>query len=199
MLRNWLKSVSNIESMTRGTRKKRLNNACQESEMKTLLLTQFNEARKSDRKVIKRWFTRHVKKIYEELYPHRVIKRSGKSAEYSEFRFSHDWFMSFKKRSHLSVRCRTKMSQMIRILITYEMIYDIKLILTSLIFYLDFEKFSISHRQLIAVQSSQFSITFGSNSIARWREISIMRYWKHGSNFYCVRILTRSYVWLQRC
>jgi ribosomal protein S20 len=127
MLRKWLKSTSKIEFMTKETRKNRVNNVCQESKMKTLLLTQFNKVRKFDRKIIKRWFTRHAKKIYEKLYSHRVIKRAEKSAEYNEFRFSHDWFMNFKKRSYLNVRCRTKVSQMIRIL----MIYEFMLIITS--------------------------------------------------------------------
>ncbi len=96
MLRKWLKSASKIEFITKETRKNRVNNVCQESEMKTFLLTQINETRNFDRKIIKRWFTRHVKKIYEELYSHREIKKSEKFTEYKEFRFFHDWFMNFK-------------------------------------------------------------------------------------------------------
>jgi hypothetical protein len=114
MLWKWLKNASKIEFMTKETRKNRVNNVtCQDFEMKARLLTEFIETRKSDRIIIKRWFTRHVKKIYDELYSHRVIKRSEKFAEYNEFRFSHDWFVNFKKRSRLNVRCFIKMSQMI--------------------------------------------------------------------------------------
>lgn len=112
MLRAWMKDKSSIENSLKGTRKNRpVKVGCQEPEMEDLLLTRFVEARKSGRKVTNRWIFRHAKDIYGQLHPNRVIKRPGKSIEYTGFKFSLGWFSGFKKRNKIAVRIPTKKSQ----------------------------------------------------------------------------------------
>ena len=114
MLWDWLKQRHNIELMTRGTRKFRVNNnTCQEPEMEACLTTLFNEVRKVGRKINKRWFIRYAKKIYGELHPDRVIETSQQLTQYTEFAFSQGRFNGFKRRHCISVRAATKVSQMV--------------------------------------------------------------------------------------
>ncbi len=61
--------------------------------MKVHLIAKFNEAKKFDRIIIKRWFVRHVKNIYDELYSQRVIKKVDKLTEYTDFRFFNRLFV----------------------------------------------------------------------------------------------------------
>ncbi len=54
---------------------------------------------------------RHTKKIYEELYPSRVITYLTRKKTYLEFRFSSRWYNGFRRRYSISLRCGTKRAQ----------------------------------------------------------------------------------------
>jgi hypothetical protein len=115
MLRIWLKTQHEIESSSSETRKNRATNIlCQESELKARLTAEFNQVRKSDRKIIKRWFVRHAKDIYDQLYSHRVMKQINKMTEYIDFRFSQGCFVEYKKRHRICVKIATKVTQKIK-------------------------------------------------------------------------------------
>ena len=45
------------------------------------------EARNTGRKINKCWFVRQGRRVYGQLYPHRVTKASGRMTEYAEFKF----------------------------------------------------------------------------------------------------------------
>lgn len=112
MLRQWLKDKSEIESSTRGTRKRRdVNISCQEPEMENRLVERLLAARKMGKKITNRWLMLHAKNIYEELHPHRVIKQPGQSTEYSGFKFSVGWLSGFKRRHRVVIRSPTINSQ----------------------------------------------------------------------------------------
>ena len=109
MLRDWVRKETEIEGCSKGTRKNRITNTkCQESELERQLLELFKEFRSKGRKINKAWFIRHAKRIYEFIYPHRVIKTPGQLTQYSGFKFSIGWFLNFKKRSRITTRRGTK-------------------------------------------------------------------------------------------
>jgi hypothetical protein len=85
--------------------------------MKARLMKSFHAVKNAERKITKRWFTRHAKQIYDELHSHQVVKIFDQLIKYFEFSFSHDWFHEFKKRSDINVRISIKMSQMINIIV----------------------------------------------------------------------------------
>ena len=114
MFRQWLKNGSEIEKVSKKTKKMRVNNIdCQESDMENRLIELFVKTKKMNCKITNRWFFKHAKQIYEKLHFHRIFKRSSQFVEYNEFRFFHDWFVGFKKRRNVCVRMSTKISQII--------------------------------------------------------------------------------------
>ena len=113
MLRQWIKTKMHIETLSKGRRKESGGDPCQEPELEKSLLELFKEARLAGRKINKRWFIRQGRKLYGEMYPHRVIKVTDKMTEYSGFKFSDGWFDRFKRRTHVAVRTPTKKAQQV--------------------------------------------------------------------------------------
>jgi hypothetical protein len=58
------------------------------------------------------WFIKHVKVIYQELYPRRFSQDEVTSRfEYDFFSFSKTWFLGFRRRYRIVLRCKTKQAQ----------------------------------------------------------------------------------------
>lgn len=88
-LRNWVTNKEKIQAQKRGTfRARREQTFIQEPELERILNTRFERAREQGRKISYKWMIRHAKKIYEELYPTRVIVSDTGRRSYLGFRFS---------------------------------------------------------------------------------------------------------------
>lgn len=114
MLRNWIQMKARIESLPKGTRKESGGGPCQEPELEKRLLELFKEARLAGRKTNKPWFVREGKRLYGEMYPHRVIKVAGKMNEYRGFKFSDGWFEGFRRRAGVTSRNLTKKAEQVK-------------------------------------------------------------------------------------
>ena len=115
MLRKWIKSKSDIETMHNETRKNRIaNNICQKPAMKARVIELFKQKREAKRRIFRQWFICQAKRIYDDLYSHRVINEIEKRTEYIAFKFSFEWFRNFKKRAEISLRIAIKKTQKIR-------------------------------------------------------------------------------------
>ena len=114
ILCKWMKKKSKIEITAKKTRKNRLINVdYQQPKIENRLMQLFVETKKIRKKIINRWISGQSKNIYEQLHFNRVIKWSEKSVECFNFKFSNDWFRSFKKRHNINVRMFTKKFQTI--------------------------------------------------------------------------------------
>lgn len=112
MLREWTKNKAAIENSAKKTRKKRFHNVvCQEPELKAQLKTLFVETRSVGRKITNRWFARHARYIYEQLYFFEIIQHFERFAEYFNFKFFNGWFREFKRRQGISMRMSIKKAQ----------------------------------------------------------------------------------------
>jgi hypothetical protein len=111
-LRNWVANKEKIQAQKRGTfRARRERTFIQEPELERILNTRFERAREQGRKISYKWMIRHAKKIYEELYPTRVIVSDTGRRSYLGFRFSSGWYTGFRRRYGISLRCGTKRAQ----------------------------------------------------------------------------------------
>jgi hypothetical protein len=114
MLRKWIQTKARIESLPKGKRKESGGGPCQEPELEERLLQLFKESRLAGRKTNKPWFVREGKRLYGEMYPHRVTKVPGKMAEYSGFKFSDGWFEGFRRRAGVTSRNLTKRAEQVK-------------------------------------------------------------------------------------
>jgi hypothetical protein len=112
LLRNWVANKEKILAQRKGTfRARRERVYVQEPELERLLNDRFEKARDQGRKISYKWMLRHAKKLYEELYPQRVIVHETGKRSYLGFRFSTGWYNGFRRRYSISLRCSTKRAQ----------------------------------------------------------------------------------------
>jgi hypothetical protein len=76
VLRSWIQNRNKILLQKKGSRRARGGGVGTEDQMEGLLEGEFEEARAQRRQITHRWFIRHAKAIYRELYPHRAIQDS---------------------------------------------------------------------------------------------------------------------------
>jgi hypothetical protein len=62
--------------------------------------------------ISRKWFLVHARAIYRRLYPHCISQDKETSRfEYNLFSFSGSWFLGFKTRYRIRMRCKTKQAQ----------------------------------------------------------------------------------------
>jgi hypothetical protein len=83
-----------------------------EPEMEFELHKEFVQARAEGMIISGRWFLVYACAIYRCLYPYRISqdKETGRF-EYNLFSFSGTWFLGFKTRYRIVLRCKTKQAQ----------------------------------------------------------------------------------------
>jgi hypothetical protein len=74
MLSNWIKNRHQILRQRKGSRRARGPPAGREEKMEIELHKLLEDARGIGRQITHRWFTRHAKEIYRQLYPHHAIQ-----------------------------------------------------------------------------------------------------------------------------
>jgi hypothetical protein len=70
MLKNWIKHRNRILLQKRGSRRSRSSGVGAEEGMEHQLNDELEKAQAAGRQITYRWFTKHAKAIYHELYPH---------------------------------------------------------------------------------------------------------------------------------
>jgi hypothetical protein len=111
-LRSWVRSRNKILLQKKGSRRARGSGVGTEDQMEGLLEKEFEKARAQGRQITHRWFVRHAKAIYRELYPHRATQDSETGRwQHTGFNFSNSWFQGFLRRKCISLRNRTKRAQ----------------------------------------------------------------------------------------
>jgi hypothetical protein len=111
-LRSWVANKERIQNQKRGTFRARKQTAqAKEPKLEHILNDRFEKARAQGQKISYKWMIRHAKKIYEELYPTRVITYTTGKKTYLEFQFSSGWYNGFRRRYNISLRCSTKRAQ----------------------------------------------------------------------------------------
>lgn len=174
MLKNWINKQHDIEISRKDTRKIRLIFRDRKFTMKSEFIELFIEIRDQDRRINKRWFVYTIKSIYQRLYSKRISRDHESRFQYRDFKFSLSWFMKYRRRNDVAVKRSTKINQKIDDLEKISLF--VWYMLTFQCHSLDFCEISWTHRLLITIQSSQFSISFKSNFFA-WRvSISIVSY-----------------------
>ena len=112
IIRQWINIKTEIEVMHIEVWKHRTNNQkCQKLMIKKRLMKLLKQKRKTERRISRDWFIRQTKKLYDEIYPYRVIQKIEKRTEFIDFKFSFEWIRNFKKRVEVSLRIITKKAQ----------------------------------------------------------------------------------------
>jgi len=75
MLKKWIRQRNKILLQKKGPRRARGGGVGTKDQMEDLLEKVFEDAKAQGRQVTHRWFTRHAKVIYRELYSHHVDSR----------------------------------------------------------------------------------------------------------------------------
>src|SRR5271154_3826260 len=97
LLRNWVANKEKILAQRKGTfRARRERVYVQEPELERLLNDRFEKARDQGRKISYKWMLHHTKRLYEELYPQRVIVHKTGKWSYLGFQFSTGWYNGFQ-------------------------------------------------------------------------------------------------------
>ena len=174
MLKNWIKKQHDIEISKKDTRKIRLISRDREFIMKNKFIELFIEIRNQNRRINKRWFVYTIKNIYQRLYSKRVSRDHENRFQYQDFKFSLSWFMKYRYRNDVAIRRSTKINQKIDDFAKISLF--VWYMLTFQCHFLDFCEISWTHRLLITIQSSQFSVSFKLNFFAWKVSISIVSY-----------------------
>jgi len=93
MLKNWIGNEQLILSSLKGSRRSYSRRSAKYPAIENPLYTLFEEARVKGRNITHRWFLRHAKSIYCQLYPKRCILNavSGRWT-YLEMKWLNAWF-----------------------------------------------------------------------------------------------------------
>ena len=112
MLKNWIGNEQIILSSLKGSRRSYSRRSAKYPAVENPLYALFEEARVKGRNITHRWFLRHAKSLYRQLYPERCILDavSGRWT-YLEMKWSNAWFQGFRRRFKISLRCKTKRAQ----------------------------------------------------------------------------------------
>ena len=112
MLKNWIGNEQLILNARKHSRRCITTRPAKYPSVENPLYALFESARFQGRMITHRWFLRHAKSLYRELYPERCVRdvRSGRWI-YLEMKWSNAWFQGFRRRFNISLRCRTKRAQ----------------------------------------------------------------------------------------
>jgi len=112
MLKNWIGNEAVILNSAKGSRRTYYRRTAKYPEVEKRLYTLFEDARHLGRNITHRWFLRHAKALYRELYPERCMQDPmTRRWTYLEMKWSNAWFQGFRRRFNISLRCKTKRAQ----------------------------------------------------------------------------------------
>jgi hypothetical protein len=108
-LREWKKQKLRILRMKKGAKRWRGQSVGREPLLEFNLHSKFVIERGIGRIISSSWFIKHAKVIYRELYPRRFSQDEVTGRfEYDFFSFSKTWFLGFRRRYRIVLRCKTK-------------------------------------------------------------------------------------------
>jgi hypothetical protein len=112
MLKNWIGNEQMILNARKYSRRCITSRPAKYPLVKNPLYSLFEDARVQGRMITHRWFLRHAKLLYRDLYPDRCIRdtESGRWT-YLEIKWSNAWFQGFRRRFNISLCCKTKRAQ----------------------------------------------------------------------------------------
>jgi hypothetical protein len=98
-LRDWVFNKEKIMAQKRGSFRscQDRTTTVQEPEFERLLNDWFEKAKDQGRKILYKWMIRYAKRIYEELYPDRIIVHKTSKRSYFGFWFSAGWYNGFRR------------------------------------------------------------------------------------------------------
>jgi hypothetical protein len=105
----WKKQKLRILRMKKGAKRWRGQSVGREPLLEFNLHSKFVIERGIGRIISSSWFMKHAKVIYQELYPRRFSQDEVTGRfEYDFFSFSKTWFLGFRRRYRIVLRCKTK-------------------------------------------------------------------------------------------
>jgi hypothetical protein len=107
-----VKQKKKILRIKKGAKRLREQLYRQEAKMEFDLHREFVIARSESQLISGRWFKLYAKALYHKIYPLLISQDEiTRRFLYQGFSFSSTWFLSFRTRYQIKMRCKTKQAQ----------------------------------------------------------------------------------------
>lgn len=145
--------------------------------------------------ISKQWFVQQAKTIYEDIHLNLVHKKPGQITKFEGFAFSDGWFQDFQRRTGISLRRSTKISQKVGAS-SFTSLDCFRSSCSQIC--IGSQGLSRANCSLATVQQTEFSAYFGTKTSPRQRPLSPWQHWQHRPDARTIRVPECNYLQFQR-